>query len=58
MEPGSCTDKYLVAALRGLGFNYVFSTDVGADLTIMEEGYEVWNTLFFTFYLSIMLPKL
>ena len=35
-----CTGK-LVAALRALGFAYVFDVLVGADLTILEEGTEV-----------------
>lgn len=30
----------MVAALRRIGFNYVFDTDFTADLTIMEEGSE------------------
>ena len=30
----------LVAALRAVGFDYVFDTDFSADLTIMEEGSE------------------
>lgn len=30
----------LVAALRAIGFDYVFDTDFSADLTIMEEGSE------------------
>ena len=30
----------MVAALRRIGFNYVFDTDFAADLTIMEEGSE------------------
>jgi NADP-reducing hydrogenase subunit HndD len=34
-----------VAALRRLGFNYVFDTDFAADLTIMEEGTEMLNRL-------------
>ena len=34
------TPKRMVAALRELGFNYVFDTDFAADLTIMEEGSE------------------
>ena len=29
-----------MAALKALGFDYVFDTDFGADLTIMEEGSE------------------
>ena len=35
------TPKRMVAALRELGFNYVFDTDFAADLTIMEEGSEL-----------------
>ena len=34
------TPKRMVAALRELGFDYVFDTDFAADLTIMEEGSE------------------
>ena len=34
------TPKRMAAALRELGFNYVFDTDFAADLTIMEEGSE------------------
>ena len=34
------TLERMVAALRELGFNYVFDTDFAADLTIMEEGSE------------------
>ncbi|MCR5347075.1 MAG: [FeFe] hydrogenase, group A [Fretibacterium sp.] len=34
------TAKKLAAALRQIGFNYVFDTDFSADLTIMEEGSE------------------
>ena len=30
----------LAASLRRLGFDYVFDTDFGADMTIMEEGHE------------------
>ncbi len=32
--------KRMAAALRRLGFNYVFDTNFSADLTIMEEGSE------------------
>lgn len=35
----------LVAALRRLGFNKVFDTNFGADLTIMEEGTELISRL-------------
>lgn len=34
------TPGRMVAALRSLGFDYVFDTDFAADLTIMEEGSE------------------
>ncbi len=34
------TVKRLVAALRKMGFNYIFDTVFSADLTIMEEGSE------------------
>jgi len=35
----------MTAALRALGFNYVFDTDFAADLTIMEEGTELLDRL-------------
>lgn len=35
----------MASALRELGFDYVFDTDFGADLTIMEEGTEVIDRL-------------
>ncbi len=35
------TEKRMVAAVRSLGFDYVFDTDFSADLTIMEEGSEL-----------------
>ncbi len=41
MEPGSITTGKMVAALRMLGFDYVFDTDFAADLTIMEETHEL-----------------
>jgi NADH-quinone oxidoreductase subunit G/NADP-reducing hydrogenase subunit HndD len=41
MQPGSIVTGKLVAALRRLGFDRVFDTDFTADLTIMEEGYEL-----------------
>jgi NADH-quinone oxidoreductase subunit G len=34
------TVKRLVAALRKIGFNYIFDTEFTADLTIIEEGNE------------------
>ena len=39
-EIGTGVEGKMVAALRRLGFDKVFDTDVGADLTIMEEGTE------------------
>jgi iron only hydrogenase large subunit-like protein len=37
VRPGKDIDGMLVAALRRLGFDYVFDTSFSADLTIMEE---------------------
>ena len=34
------TIKLMAAALRKIGFDYIFDTDFSADLTIMEEGSE------------------
>lgn len=39
------TVKRLVAALREIGFNYIFDTNFAADLTIMEEGSEFLERL-------------
>ena len=41
MKPGTLVTGKMVAALRSLGFDYVFDTDFAADLTIMEEGTEL-----------------
>lgn len=40
LGPEVATEKRLAAALRRIGFNYVFDTNFSADLTIMEEGTE------------------
>lgn len=40
LSPEYATDKRLVAALKMMGFDYVFDTNFSADLTIMEEGTE------------------
>ena len=60
MEPGSIVTGKLAAALKALGFDYVFDTDWSADLTIMEEGTELIGRL--TKYLggdkSVPLPIL
>ncbi|MEA4949176.1 MAG: NADH-dependent [FeFe] hydrogenase, group A6 [Petrimonas sp.] len=45
LEPGTLVTGKLVAALRRLGFDYVFDTDFSADLTIMEEGTELLNRI-------------
>jgi NADP-reducing hydrogenase subunit HndD len=45
LEPGSLVTGQMVAALRTLGFDYVFDTDFAADLTIMEEGSELLGRL-------------
>lgn len=41
MPAGSIVTGQMAAALRRLGFDYVFDTDFAADLTIMEEGTEL-----------------
>lgn len=41
MPMGSRVTGKMAAAMRRLGFDKVFDTDFGADLTIMEEGYEL-----------------
>ncbi|MDR1183122.1 MAG: [FeFe] hydrogenase, group A [Bacteroidales bacterium] len=45
LNPGSIATGKLTAALRRLGFDYVFDTDWAADLTIMEEGTELLGRL-------------
>ncbi|MFA5117594.1 MAG: NADH-dependent [FeFe] hydrogenase, group A6 [Candidatus Omnitrophota bacterium] len=40
LEPGRSMEHELVAALKRLGFDYVFDTQFSADLTIMEEASE------------------
>lgn len=45
LGPGEVSTGQLVAGLRKLGFNYVFDTLFGADLTIMEEGTELLHRL-------------
>ncbi|MDD4746252.1 MAG: NADH-dependent [FeFe] hydrogenase, group A6 [Salinivirgaceae bacterium] len=42
---GTSVTGKMVAALRRLGFDYVFDTDFAADLTIMEEGTELLGRL-------------
>lgn len=45
MPAGSLVTGQLAASLRRLGFDYVFDTDFGADLTIMEEASELLDRL-------------
>lgn len=44
-EPGSLVTNKIVSSLRELGFDYVFDTCYGADLTIMEEATELIERL-------------
>jgi NADH-quinone oxidoreductase subunit G/NADP-reducing hydrogenase subunit HndD len=41
MEPGSISTGKIVTALKRLGFDKVFDTNFGADLTIIEEANEL-----------------
>ena len=41
LEPGTDVSKKMVTALRYMGFDRVFDTNFGADLTIMEEAHEL-----------------
>lgn len=41
MEQGALVTGKMVAALRKLGFDKIFDTQFTADLTIMEEGFEL-----------------
>ncbi len=40
LDPETFTVNHLVAALRAMGFDYIFDTNFSADLPIMEEGSE------------------
>lgn len=40
-EIGTDVTGKMVASMRRLGFDKVFDTDFGADMTIMEEAYEL-----------------
>lgn len=41
LEAGENVEKRMVTALKKIGFDYVFDTTFGADLTIMEEANEL-----------------
>ena len=45
MPMGTPVTGKMAAALRRIGFDRVFDTDTGADLTIMEEGTELLNRI-------------
>lgn len=45
LESGENYEKKLVTSLKKLGFDYVFDTSFGADLTILEEVAEFANRL-------------
>ncbi len=45
MKPGTISTGRMINALRRLGFDYVFDTNFGADLTIMEEATEFLTRL-------------
>jgi NADP-reducing hydrogenase subunit HndD len=45
LDAGTLVTGKMAAALRRLGFKYVFDTDFAADLTIMEEGTELLGRL-------------
>lgn len=44
-EPGSFLEGKVVRVLKDLGFDYVFDTTFGADLTVMEEATELVKRL-------------
>jgi len=41
MEPGTAVTGQMVTALKRMGFDAVFDTNLGADLTVMEEAAEL-----------------
>ena len=45
LPPGTLVTGKMAAALRILGFQHVFDTNFTADLTILEEGYELLGRL-------------
>ncbi len=45
MPPGTIVTGKMVTALRKVGVDYVFDTDFGADITIMEESAEIVDRL-------------
>jgi NADH-quinone oxidoreductase subunit G/NADP-reducing hydrogenase subunit HndD len=45
LEPGTLVKGKMVAALRKCGFDKVFDTNLGADMTIMEEASELLSRI-------------
>lgn len=45
LDRDKATTKKMVSAIRALGVDYVFDTNFSADLTIMEEGTELFEFL-------------
>jgi len=45
LPPGVSLTRKLPTALRRIGFDYVFDTDFGADMAVMEEGHELVGRL-------------
>ncbi|MBK6964602.1 MAG: hypothetical protein IPH20_11870 [Bacteroidales bacterium] len=45
LPSGSFMEKNLVGACKAAGFDYVLDTNFSADLTIMEEAYELQNRI-------------
>jgi NADH-quinone oxidoreductase subunit G/NADP-reducing hydrogenase subunit HndD len=45
LPPGVSLTRKLPTALRRIGFKYVFDTDFGADMAVMEEGHELVSRL-------------
>lgn len=45
LAPGTPSTGRMITALRLLGFDAVFDTDLGADMTIVEEAHEFLNRL-------------
>lgn len=44
-EPGTFLEGKMVSALKKIGFDYCFDATFGADLTVMEESYELIERL-------------
>ena len=45
LPPGTLVTGKMVTALKLLGFDMVFDTDLGADLTTFEEAHELWHRI-------------